>query len=68
MTDPMVKYLSPLIGGTIKTLIVEDGTDSMDETHYGFIIENKGKTFECMILSDPEGNGPGHLTVEKVKR
>jgi hypothetical protein len=35
----------------------------MEETHYGFIAEKKGKRYECMILSDGEGNGPGHLDI-----
>lgn len=61
--DPMVKYLSQLIGATITTIIVEDGVDPNDETHYGFIIEKDGKSFDCMILSDEEGNGPGHFDI-----
>ena len=69
MADPMLKYLSPLVGATITTIIIEDGTDDMDETHYGFIAENKGKRYDCMILCDPEGNGPGflHVTAKKTK-
>ena len=61
--NPMLKYLSPLVGATITTIIVEDGNDDMEETHYGFIAEKKGKRYECMILSDGEGNGPGHLDI-----
>jgi hypothetical protein len=65
--DPMIKYLTPLVGATITTIIVEDGTDAMDETHYGFIVEKNGKRFDCMILCDPEGNGPGHLDITAKK-
>ena len=61
--DPMLRYLSPLVGATITTIIVEDGTDDNDETHYGFIIEKEGKRYDCMILADEEGNGPGHLDI-----
>ena len=64
-SDPMVKHLMPLVGATITTIIVEDGPDDTDETHYGFIAEKKGKRYECMILSDGEGNGPGHLEISK---
>lgn len=63
MADPMLKYLSPLVGATITTIIIEDGTDDTDETYYGFIIEKEGVRYECMILSDGEGNGPGHLDI-----
>jgi hypothetical protein len=35
----------------------------MDETLYGFIIEKEGKRYDCMILADEEGNGPGHLDI-----
>ena len=65
--DPLLKSLSPLVGGTITTIIVEDGTEPMDETHYGFIVEKNGKRFDCMILSDEEGNGPGHLDITAKK-
>jgi hypothetical protein len=65
--DPMLRYLSPLVGATITTIIVEDGTDDVDETHYGFIIEKEGKRYDCMILADEEGNGPGHLDITAKK-
>ena len=61
--DPMLRYLSPLVGATITTIIVEDGPDDNDETHYGFIIEKEGVRYDCMILADEEGNGPGHLDI-----
>lgn len=66
--DPMLRYLSPLVGATITTIIVEDGTDATDETHYGFIIEKEGVRYDCMILADEEGNGPGHLDITTRKK
>lgn len=63
MADHMLKYLSPIVGATITTIIIEDGNDDIDETHYGFIAEKNGRRYECMILSDGEGNGPGHLDI-----
>ena len=65
-SDPMIKYLRPLIGATITSLIVDEGESEHDEPYYGFAFTTKnGKSYECMILADEEGNGPGHLEISK---
>ena len=65
--DHILRYLSPLVGATITTIIIEDAWDS-EETHYGFIVEKEGKRYDCMILADEEGNGPGHLDITTRKK
>ena len=65
-SDPMIKYLFTLVGATITSLIVESGESEHDETYYGFAFTTKnGKSYQCMILGDAEGNGPGHLEISK---
>ena len=66
-SDPMVKHLMPLVGATITSLIVDEGDSPHDEPYYGFAFTTKKGTlsYQCMILSDPEGNGPGHLEISK---
>ena len=65
-SDPMVKHLMPLVGATITTIIVDEGESEHDEPYYGFAFTTKnGKSYECMILADEEGNGPGHLEISK---
>tara|TARA_R110000868_G_scaffold220179_1_gene471259 strand:+ start:388 stop:600 length:213 start_codon:yes stop_codon:yes gene_type:complete len=64
-TDPEVDHLLPLVGGVITQVLIDE---VFDETCYGFRVEKKGKSFECLIMRDPEGNGPGHLMIVKEKR
>lgn len=61
-TDPEIEYLLPLVGGVITQILVDDQSD-IDENCYGLRIEKNGKKFDCLILRDPEGNGPGHLMI-----
>jgi hypothetical protein len=61
-TDPEIEYLLPLVGGVITQVLVDDQSD-IDENCYGLRIEKNGKKFDCLILRDPEGNGPGHLMI-----
>jgi len=47
-----------LLGGTItKTLLSEDGKT------FGFQVQKAGKTLDIWVDQDPEGNGPGHLSI-----
>lgn len=59
--DSYVKMLKPLIGGKIKKMVVDPTPDG--EVYLGLIIENGKKTYEIIALQDPEGNGPGHLSI-----
>lgn len=61
-TDPEIEYLLPLVGGVITQVLVDDQSD-MGENCYGLRIEKNGRKFDCLILRDPEGNGPGHLMI-----
>lgn len=50
-----------LIGFTIEGAIHDD-TNNM----FGFIASNGSKTFRVWVDRDPEGNGCGHLSLEKA--
>ena len=62
--DFYVEHLLPLVGGVITQVLVDD-VPELGETCYGFRVEKKGKTLDCLIMCDPEGNGPGHLMIVK---
>jgi hypothetical protein len=64
MNEPYIKLLKPLIGGKIKHIIVDATPDG--EVYMGLVIENGKKTYEVLGLADPEGNGPGFLSVTKI--
>jgi hypothetical protein len=66
-TDPYVEYLLPLVGGVITQVIVDESDEQLDETCYGIVIEKNDTRYECLIMRDPEGNGPGHLYIWKDK-
>ena len=62
--DFYVQHLLPLVGGVITQILVDDDPE-LGETCYGIRVEKKGDSFECLIMCDPEGNGPGHLMIQK---
>jgi hypothetical protein len=65
--DYNIAHLMPLVGGVITQILIDEG-DEGNETCYGLGIQNKGKKYDCIILCDPEGNGPGHLHIcEDIK-
>jgi hypothetical protein len=64
--DHNVDHLLPLVGGVITKVLVDEG-DGNDETCYGIAVEKNGTQYECLIMCDPEGNGPGHLYIWKDK-
>jgi len=65
-TDPYVDHLLPLVGGVVTQVLVDD-VPELGETCYGLRIQKAGKNYDCLIMRDPEGNGPGHLYIWKDK-
>jgi hypothetical protein len=73
MTDPsdkfMREHLNQLVGWTVSHVIsiqVEYGMEPM----YGLVFtkpDDKKHQLFAVIQCDPEGNGPGFLTIEKEK-
>ena len=61
MDQAMIEHLSPLIGRTVKG-IVKDSSDPTMDAVYGLELDDGTLAF---ILCDPEGNGPGHLSIQK---
>jgi hypothetical protein len=55
----LLKHLKPLLGRKIVDLI-----EDSDDGSYGFQLDNGTLVW---VLCDPEGNGPGHLEIEKKK-
>ena len=66
-TDPEVDHLLPLVGGVVTQILIDDAPE-LGEPCYGFRVEKKGKSFDCLIMRDPEGNGPGHLMIVRGLR
>lgn len=58
--------VAPLVGATIKQIIQSDD-DGNHYQAYGFRCVKDGQWFDVWIDMDEEGNGPGHLDVEKVE-
>ena len=58
-----LRYLSPLVGGIIRSVAIDECPEGKMETTYGLLIEINGVLVTAMILMDPEGNGPGHLDI-----
>jgi hypothetical protein len=56
-----IKNFSPLIGKTVKA-VVRDGGSEWTEEFFG--LEFTDGTV-AWVLRDPEGNGRGHLQIEK---
>jgi hypothetical protein len=70
--DPEYTHLTQLVGWTVShpVRIAIDGEDSYDEPMYGLVLtrpDNKKQQLFVTILRDSEGNGPGHLDIEKEK-
>jgi hypothetical protein len=60
MEPYLEKHLEPLVGHRIVE-IIED-SDYADNGFYGFRLDDGTLVW---VLMDPEGNGPGHLDIEK---
>ena len=52
--------LKQLIGGKITDTVVTE-----DEESYGFVVEKDGAKKVCWVDCDPEGNGPGFVSIEE---
>ena len=52
--------LKKLVGGTI----VDTVMSFPDNESYGFVVEKDGKRIYCWVDCDPEGNGPGWISME----
>jgi hypothetical protein len=65
--DHNVNHLLPLVGGVVTQVLVDD-VPELGDTCYGLRIQKRGKNYDCLIMCDPEGNGPGHLMIVKEKR
>ena len=64
MIDAYIKEMKPLHGGKVKHIIVDQTPHG--EVYMGLVIENGKRTYEVVALADPEGNGAGFLSVEKI--
>ncbi|MCG3770014.1 MAG: hypothetical protein JW384_01148 [Nitrosomonadaceae bacterium] len=64
-SNPFRDMLSPLIGGTITQIIVDDSQDSTDP-YCGFIVTRPEAVYQVVALRDPEGNGAGFVEVIKI--
>ena len=62
----MEKHLGQLVGKTITGLICDDSSDSEYEHFWGFQVTQGRDKYNVWIQCDPEGNGPGHLNIEKA--
>jgi hypothetical protein len=61
------KHLSPLLGCRVTAMVID--TDDLDDAPYmGYRLldEKTGKIYQLVALSDPEGNGPGHLSIHDI--
>lgn len=57
--------LLPLIGAKIVSIVVDSEDDP--DVYCGLIIKlPNGSKKELVFLSDPEGNGPGHLHIGSI--
>jgi hypothetical protein len=58
-----VKNIQPLIGGVITGAITAGESEC-----FGFsVTASTGQRYNVWVDCDPEGNGPGHLEIEKDK-
>lgn len=60
-----VDRIMPFIGAKIISVIVD--SDDAPDVYCGFILQlQDGTKKELVFYSDPEGNGPGHISINKV--
>jgi len=62
--DYNIQHLMPLVGGVVTQILIDD-VPELGETCYGLRIKKDGRNYDCFIMCDPEGNGPGHLEIHK---
>lgn len=61
--DFYIKQLSPLVGGTITSIALDDVTDNF-YAFLGLHIRKDGANHLLWLLSDDEGNAPGSFLIE----
>lgn len=70
-TDYELNHLKQLVGWTVSHIVSVDGNEDTysPEPTYALILRKPGTKhqFFCRIQCDPEGNGPGFLTIEKER-
>lgn len=64
-----IKNAQPLIGGVITAILqTKGGTGIVGELPgFGLQVRVGATTYNVWVDCDPEGNGPGHLEIEKSK-
>ena len=68
--DPEYEHLRKLVGWTVSYPVRISRIDPDEEPFYALVLtrpENKKHQLLVTIQRDPEGNGPGHLAIEKEK-
>ena len=64
-----VERAGRLVGGTIQKVLKVDSSKLFPDGSYGLEVRMPdGKAFHVWVDCDPEGNGPGHLEIEKLTR
>ncbi len=72
-TDHEYEHLRQLVGWTVShpvRISHDDDNAGIYESFYGLVLthpDNKKQQLFVTIQCDPEGNGPGHLAIEKEK-
>ena len=70
-SDPELEYLEQLVGWTVAHVVSVDGSPDTyaPEPTYALILRKSGEKHHlfCRIQCDPEGNGPGFLSIEKER-
>lgn len=63
--DPIAKHLAQLVGMTVVNIACDE--EEGEPTTWALVLENATtkKQLNAWILMDPEGNGPGHLDIQK---
>ena len=63
-SDQTISYLTQLVGKKITGVCHDNGSDPTleGEKIYGLVCEDDTIAW---ILTDPEGNGPGHIDIQK---
>lgn len=67
LTKKELKYsadqATKLIGGEIKGVVMDE-----ENCFWGLRIQTNKGNFVAWVDKDPEGNGPGHLQIEKEQK
>jgi hypothetical protein len=66
--DHYTKHLGRLMGCRITAIVVDDSDPSEIYTGYRLHDPILDIDYELVALADPEGNGPGHLSITLIKK